>query len=359
MEEKRSLSLMVIIFLALVLTAFPIYSKFETKTVFASSEKSDSTKVHNWKFQQCLPPPSTATKVNPRLIEMIEKNSKGQIKIKEYQLGAIVGQKALLDACATGVLEMVVTDGGWWAGTIPVAGVETGLPFSYEDSRQLLEIMWDYGLEELVRKEYAKRGVYLLTDFPVGGGGFGVTLSKPVKTLADFKGLKIRGFGPYLEFIKRIGASPVTMPLPETYMALTTGTVDGVITAWEGQKSFKFFEPCKYGILPSWIGVGCQNILINKRKWDSLPPNLQATIRLTAKDWASWVQRWYEPRYMSGKIEELKKLGVEFITLPEADQAKMLAISEKIWDDIAKRDSATSEGVKILRNYFKEIGRIK
>jgi TRAP-type C4-dicarboxylate transport system substrate-binding protein len=290
MKDQKSFLLVVIACIILALIALPIKLSFQVQESLASPQKQDPTKVYNWKFQNCLPPPSVATKIHPKLIEAIDKNTDGRIKIKEYPLGAIVGTKALLDSCATGVLEMVASDGGWWAGTIPAAGIESGLPFSYENSRQLLEIMWDYGLQDILRKEYAKRGVYLLTDFPVGGGGFGVVLRKPVRSLADLKGLKIRGFGPYLEFIKRIGASPVTMPLPETYMALTTGAVDGVITAWEGQKSFKFYEPCKYAILPSWIGVGCQNILVNMRVWESLPHDLRTIVQLTARDWAAWVK---------------------------------------------------------------------
>ncbi len=101
--------------------------------------------------------------------------------------------------------------------------------------------------------------------------------SKQVKTLEDFKGLKsmVRG-GTDSDMMKALGAVPVQVTMPETYMALERGTVDMAALSWQGCFSFKWHEVTKYRTdLPIGLNTSLLIIAMNKNIWNGLPKDVQ------------------------------------------------------------------------------------
>ncbi len=99
------------------------------------------------------------------------------------------------------------------------------------------------------------------------------TLSKPVKTLEELKGLKIRGTGRVGDIVKALGATPMPIEMVDLYESLRRGVIDGNMGPLEQLKGFKIGELIKY-VTESWkVGsVFGFYVTMNKRKWDSLPP---------------------------------------------------------------------------------------
>jgi TRAP-type mannitol/chloroaromatic compound transport system substrate-binding protein len=317
---------------------------------------SAADKVWKWKLE----PNMSDAQVEmlgqlPRLYEMIEKNTGGRIKITQYSAGSIVSAKRLLDAVSTGILDMAISTGAWHMGTIPAGAVENGLPFSFRNGWEMAEVLWDYGLADLMREEYGKHGAYYLNVYTTGTP-WGLSTKKQIRTLDELKGLKIRSAGAYLLLLKKLGASPVPLPMPEVYPALATGVIDGVVTADPACLAMKFYEVAPYYLLPEWVGGCSHNILVNMKQWNSLPDDLKLIVDLTTRNWVNWNARWYDPRNaqtFSGKLRRVQTVT----TLSEADQAKLFEVSLEVWDEIGAKDEGAAKAVQIVKDYYKEVGR--
>ncbi len=335
--------------------------------VVVSSNKAaiaqTETTVHKWKMESFQVPSELEHSISfAKFCEMVDKNTKGRVKITLYPVGAITGAAELMAATRDGVLEASIWSVGYGQGVIPLLAVIDGLPFSFRSGRELAEILWDFGLSELSRDAYAKYGVHLLGHHVQSSCGLGLLSTKPVRTLADLKGLKIRSHGSFVEFWRRLGCSTLSFPLAEGYMSLSTGVVDGITTDWGGHIFFKFSEVAKYGVLPSMIGATGGHFIVNPKAWASLSEDLKFIVSITWRDWAAWAERYFHPylRYSHEKVvKDLQDKGVKFTTLSAGDQAKMLEVAMKMWDDVAARDPLSAKGVDIVKNYYKKIGRIK
>lgn len=322
-------------------------------------------KVYRWKCESFLPEAEPEHSVSlARLCKMIEENTNGRVKITLFPSGAIVKSSELMSATRDGVLEMSAWSCGYGKGAIPILGVIDGLPMSWRSNREMAVILYDLGLSELSRQAYDDYGVYLLGHYVQCGCGLGMLAKKPIRTLDDLKGLKVRTHSYFVDFWRKLGASTVTMPLSELYMALATGTVDACTLGWWSQAAvFKTAEVVKYGVLPSQIGSTGGQLVINPKVWNSLPPDLQAIVSLTFWKWAGWHERYFHP-YLRSSFESAKELlekdwGVTFITLPEADQAKMWEAALEIWDEVAAKDPLCAKGVDIIKDYYRKVGRLK
>ena len=100
--------------------------------------------------------------------------------------------------------------------------------------------------------------------------------SKPVKTLEDLKGLKIRATGAIADVVKALGASPIPLEMPDVYESLRRQVIDGTMVDLSALKQWKFAEVEKY-VTANWqLGTGYNfYFVMNKNKWDSLPPDVQ------------------------------------------------------------------------------------
>ena len=113
--------------------------------------------VYHWKFHSYLPVAEPDHSVaNAKFCEMVEKNTKGRVKMTLFPAGAIVQSPDLMNATRDGVIEMSSWDCGYGAGSVPVLGVVSGLPMSWRNQRELVEILSDFGLSELSRDAYTK-----------------------------------------------------------------------------------------------------------------------------------------------------------------------------------------------------------
>lgn len=101
---------------------------------------------------------------------------------------------------------------------------------------------------------------------------------KPVRDLSDLKGMKIRiWFTSLADYVRALGAEPVTIPVAEVYTALERGTVDGVITGADSAYNLKLYEVSKY-MVDIGVGPKMTAVVLSKKTWDKLPPDIQKVI---------------------------------------------------------------------------------
>lgn len=102
---------------------------------------------------------------------------------------------------------------------------------------------------------------------------------KPVKSMEDLKGMKIRTIaGACVDMLKALGAVPVVMPMPDVYMALQKGTLDGVMADWEPIQGFRFYEVAKYVTTNTPFSYSLFTLIMNKNKFNSLPAEARAAL---------------------------------------------------------------------------------
>ena len=184
----------------------------------------------------------------------------------------------LVDRVKDGVDDLVVTLPGYTAGRFPAMEVFE-LPFMTNSAEGGASAAWEY-LQKHALKEFP--GTRILATW-VHDEGYVHTATKPVKTLEDFRGLKLRAPTRQTnKLLAALGASPVGMPLPAIVDAVSKGTIDGFLLPWEVMPSLKLHEMVKFHsetdpsrpALYSAVFV----FAMNQAKYDALPADLKKVI---------------------------------------------------------------------------------
>ena len=177
--------------------------------------------------------------------DKINKESGGKLKCQIFpamQLGGTPAQ--LFDQAKDGVADIVYTLPGYTAGRFPLMEAFE-LPFMNLNAEASSQAVWEYYLTTpAVQQEFA--GVKTLM-FHTHDEGYVHTRDKQIKTLADFKGLKMRAPTRQTnKLLSKLGATPVSMPLPAIPDAISKGVIDGFMLPWEVIPSVKLHEMVKF-----------------------------------------------------------------------------------------------------------------
>jgi TRAP-type C4-dicarboxylate transport system substrate-binding protein len=139
---------------------------------------------------------------------------------------------------------------------------------------------------------------------------------KPVKSLDDVKGMKVRSpGGQQTNYIKAIGAEPIFMPLGDVYMAMETGTIDGIVTCVPLILSFKLHEVAKHAVVATF-GCVSEGVVMNKQSWNKIPDKKVDLFELPSQE----AEKWYE-RFQDVTRTWVKDLEAK--NLPAKDVVKM------------------------------------
>ncbi len=219
--------------------------------------------------------------------KIIQERSKGRMKIEIYPVNQLFSDKDLPKALPSGAVDMAQVNMAMWAGLVPSLAVQE-LPFFYKDRDHFFRAMISPGVRKVLDRDFENKGVKIL--FWMDYGYTALIAKKPIRTLEEIKGKRIRVFGEYSsEFLKALGAAPVFLSVGEVYLALQRGTIDGVLTSTCSVDERKFFEVAKHFTV---IKVGeFQNepaVLINLKKYQELPPDLQKLVIEASKEAQDW-----------------------------------------------------------------------
>lgn len=206
-------------------------------------------------------------------IARIEEQTDGRVMITPYWGGSLISSREGVDELAAGVADIAnITPIYARSGYDLVRNTPTFF-YGFDDPKKTLTVFMDLWNEY---PEYQKElaGVHVLA-FNVGTPMHLMLREKPVETLADLKGLRIRSAIDYIGPLAEFGAEGVTMPMTDTYPALEKGVVDGVIAPYEALKSLSFAEVIKYySKLPHARGAYPSRAM-NQGVWDKLPADIQ------------------------------------------------------------------------------------
>src|SRR6059036_912406 len=232
---------------------------------------------------------------------------------------------------------------------LPGAG-ETSLINSVAYSR----IYWKH-----LHKVGEYRGVKLLGVFTHGPGQ--MFTKRPVRSIADVQGLKIRTGGGVAEAVaKALGASAFVKPAPESYELLKSGVADGVFFPLESIISFKLDTVLEQATLfPGGMYSSSFGFFMNEDKWNKLPKQDQEAIeKISGEHIARLAGKSWDEADRKG-MEALKKSGVKIVNANPALVAEVKKRSAPIIDDWIQKASAKGvDAAKILAEFREELKKV-
>ncbi len=252
--------------------------------------------------------------------EKINKLTKGKVVVTFFPGGALGKAPDHYALAEKGIADIVYILHDYTPGRFPMTSVFE-LPFMTPSATKTSRAMWrTYENFPEFQREYKKVKVLALFCHP--GGDFH-TVKKPITSIADFEGMKIRTANPFVtQALKSFGAIPVTIPITETYTALERGVVDGTVVPWEGLGIFKLDDLTKYATLADFYTM-TMAVLMNKRKWDSLPDDVKMIMtEHSGLAMSLACGKAYDDTDEPFKKRALSK-GIQVIELPPAEKKKL------------------------------------
>jgi TRAP-type mannitol/chloroaromatic compound transport system substrate-binding protein len=219
-----------------------------------------------------------------RIAERVSAMTGGNFTMRVYAANEIVPALQVMDAVQQGTVQCGVSPGYYYIGKSPALAFDSSVPFGLSTRQQ---IAWFYhgGGLDLLNGVYAD---FAIISFPAvsTGGQMGGWFRRPVDTLADLGGLRMRIPGIGGEIMARLGVTVQVLAGGDIYPALERGAIDA--TEWVGpydDEKLGFYEIAKNYYYPGWWEPGLTgSLLVNLEAFNALPPAYQEILKTACGD---------------------------------------------------------------------------
>jgi TRAP-type mannitol/chloroaromatic compound transport system substrate-binding protein len=307
-----------------------------------------------WKVQSAWPPTSIVQDAAKLLVETIEKNSGGRLKMDLLPAGAIVPAFEIQDAVNRGVLDAGHTTPGYIIGKLQAFAPLTHGPLFGMDFIDYYGWYWEGGGHDLLNEAYQKNLKMNVVSFqvhPEGPQAMG-WFKKEIRKFEDIKGMKYRIYGIGAETYAKLGISAVTIPGGEIVPALERGVIDGAdwINCYD-DKILGLDKVAKFHYAPGMhepMTVG--EFIINKAKYDALPADLKEIIKTSvqASYWNHFVRFQEKTAKACG---ELIAAGIKIIKTTDELNRRFLKVYDEINGGNAAKDPFYKKVVDSQKKY--------
>lgn len=322
----------------------------------AQAQTKAAPKVIKWRFQTHWPAASASYAPFKKFIEEeITALTDGRLLIEVFPAGTFVPTKDLFDAWAKNVIQGG-TGSTYWISHVPLTAVAGQCPLAFRELWEAEYFHFHMGFEDALRKEHLGKGIMYWTEkiFPTA-----MMSKRPVRTLADLKGLKARSSGKIADMLKMVGVSPVLVPGAEIYTALSTGVIEAAHWgAAAGALTMKLCEPAKYYVQPNLAFSATDLVMISKKAWDELPAEIKKIVHLALRE-RCWRRSNEYIREETKALDTMKsKFGVQVSTLDAEAQKAMQQAAMKTWDEAAALSPANAEWIGKMKEFLKGLGYV-
>ena len=261
----------------------------------------------------------------------VEKRAGGRIKVEIYPASQLGSIPRMLEGLQLGTVEAWIGPPEFVVGHDPRFQV-LGAPGVFDSMAHAYRVIGDGKFRETIMslgEAKGMKGVSLIVYGPTS-----YATRRPVRTLDDFRGLKIRVFASPMQTLAlaRLGATAAPMPLSEVMPALQRGAIDGNRTGITIFTTFKYYDVLKT-VTETHDAMVTSIALVSKAWYDKLPPDLQAILveegEAVQKELFDWTVDFNE----KGRKLWVEK-GGELIKLPAADQAEMMKRLSTVGDEV-------------------------
>ncbi|GAB1381409.1 MULTISPECIES: TRAP transporter substrate-binding protein [Pararhodobacter] len=280
--------------------------------------------------------------------EMLNTRSGGRIDAQHFPAAQLGGLAEALEGSRIGTIQVTTAGPDSEEAIAPEIAALGGAPgFIYKNEAHVDAVLQGELGRRASQIAREKTGVEFVA---YGETGFRHILAKrPVQSLADLEGLKIRvpQLRIWVDFWSLLGAAPTPLPYSEQYSALSTGIIDAIDSDVFSIEGFRFYEQARYLTLTGhWFLP--KAVRVNAAWLDSLPQDLQDLVRSSAQE-AFAEQRRVNRALADQTLEGLRAQGVEIFALPEAELAQMEARTEPLFEQFGSVSPETAEMIAAIR----------
>ncbi len=262
--------------------------------------------------------------------ETLARSSGGKHSIKVFAKSALGNEKDTIEQTKLGALAMTRVNVAPMNNICPATMVPT-MPFLFRSTEHMRKVL-DGAIGEEILKDCEAQGFIGLAFYDSGARSI-YSVKKPVKTLADAKGLKVRvqQSDLWVSLLEAMGANATPMPFGEVYTALKTGLVDAAENNYPSYESSRHFEVAKY-YNKTEHSMAPEILLFSKKVWDGLSPDEQKQIRAAAKESVGTMRKLWDEREAKS-LAVVKAGGAQIV---EVDKASFQAAMKPVYDKFLK-----------------------
>jgi len=276
----------------------------------AAKAQTASSKAMVLRYAENQPQDYPTTKAAYEFAKMVEAKTNGRIKIEVYYGAQLGDEKSVIEQLQFGAIDFTRVS------LSPLAEFSKSLnvlqlPYLYRDSTHMWKVL-EGPIGDQFLKSVEASGLIGLSWFDAGARNFYNSV-RPIKTLADLKGLKIRvqESQQMMDMVQALGANPTPMAYGEVYSALQTHVIDGAENNWPSYESTSHYEVAKYFVLDEHTRVP-EMQMVSAVTWKKLSPEDQKIIKESALESAKIERKlWAEKE---GASEAKVKAGGSVVT---------------------------------------------
>ena len=316
-------------------------------TVNAPYVKAAKKTTIKWRLQTYAGPALAAHVIKPS-IDAFNKAANGEMMIDLYYSDQLVPTGELFRAMQRGTIDAVQSDDDSMSSPVDIAVFGGYFPFATRYSLDVPTLFHRYGLNEIWKEAYDEiDGVTWLSAGAWDPCNFAT--KKPIRKLADLKGLRVFTFPTAGKFLSRFGVVPVTLPWEDIEVAVQTGELDGI--AWSGiteDYTVGWADVTKYFLTNNISGAWIGSYFANSDAWAKVPEHLKVLFNLCMDSSHYYRQYWYW-----GGEASLRTTGtkLQLTSIPDEEWKQVEQEAHKFWDEIAAVSPRTAKVVKIIKDY--------
>lgn len=272
-------------------------------------------------------PPGTRKAIaSPLFKQIVETETRDAVEVKVFPGGQLGGEREAIEGLRLGSIQMTIVSGAL-ANFYKEAQV-LDLPYLFSSAPVAWKVLDGWFGKEMAEDCLKKTQMRVLGFGEVGFRNFTNSV-RPIRTPADMKGMKIRVMESpvYMNLIRSLGGAPTPIPPPEIYTSLQQKVADGQENPLSVILGFKLFEVQKYLTLDGH-SYGVDFILINDKFYQSLPKDIQHTVR-TAATTIVTIMRGIETSQSILGVQQLKEKGMQVYSPSDSEKAMFREASQK------------------------------
>jgi TRAP-type C4-dicarboxylate transport system substrate-binding protein len=282
----------------------------------------------------------------------VKEKSQGRLDIRVHAASSLYPSHEIIPAVIEGRVEIAPVISGYLTDVLLEIG-PLDLPFMTENVEQHRKAVNE--LRPFFTEMLAKKGLRLMAieAWPSQQ----IFAHQPMRTLADWKGKKIRVYGADSANTARfLGAAPVNIAFGEVYSALEKKVVDGAITSATNAEPMKFFEVSKFINYWYLAGAGSEWLVVNQKAWDALPKDLQQVVLDAMKEIRYEDKEWEDAMAWEARARKrLPELGMTIVDPSREEIEKARKLARAGWDIWLTRTGA--DGKRGMELALKALGR--
>jgi len=275
----------------------------------------------------------------------LEKATNGRVSVQMYPAMQLGGEKEAIEQAQVGAIAFARVSVGALGPVVDDLNV-FNMPYVFRNTAHMQKVIdGPIGQELLDKVTNSGKGLIGLCWMDAGARNFYDT-KKPIKTIADLKGLKIRVIGNpiFVDMANAMGGNGVAMGYDQVFSALQTGVVDG---AENNPPSFVFdnhYQVAKFYTLDEHLIVP-EMLVFSKKAWDAMSKEDQALLVKFSKE-AQQEERKLWEAYEQQAMAKAKAAGIQIIQVSDADKKAFQDAVKPVWDKYGPKYAATIKRIQ-------------